>query len=158
MLIRGVGKGSWWCYWAACRSRALWSLSKERGLATLHPLGACPPPQKLYLILRPCPLFPLATRVLAFMPIKKVYHYSLLCDGTPIALPLPKIPQSIDKAYIKPHTLPSSAGLPTHHTHTPCLVSSAVNRLTCITLSLSQLPYHARLYFQMTAAAVTRTP
>ena len=75
---------------AACRSRALWSWSKERGLATLHPLGACPPPQKLYLILRPCPLFPLATRVLAFMPIKKVYRYSLLCDGTPIALFLPK--------------------------------------------------------------------
>ena len=104
MLIRGVGKGSWWCYWAACRSRALWSLSKERGLATLHPLGACPPPQKLYLILRPCPLFPLATRVLAFMPIKKMYHCSLLCDGTSLAY----LCQKFHSASTKPtssHTL-----------------------------------------------------
>jgi hypothetical protein len=40
------------------------SWSKERGLATVHGLGACPPPQKLYLILRPCSPISLARRVL----------------------------------------------------------------------------------------------
>jgi hypothetical protein len=40
------------------------SLSKERGLATVRGLGACPPPQKLYLILRPCSHSLLARRAL----------------------------------------------------------------------------------------------
>lgn len=69
--------------WAACRSRALWSLSKERGLATLHPptRGVSTSTETLPYI-TPVPAPPIGQRVLAFMPIKKIYHCSLLCDGT----------------------------------------------------------------------------
>jgi len=56
------------------------------------------------------------------------------------------------------HTVRSSAGHPNHHTQTPYLVSTGVNRLTCIALYLSELQYHARLYVRMAAAVASRTP
>ena len=113
----------------------------------------------------PVPTLPIGQTCSHSHPVGDQEHISFLYGSTTLTLALPKIPRSIDKAYSKPHTAPSYCTIVLHHRlpafrtiiH-PCLVSSGVNPLTCIALSLSQLPCRAGLHFRVTAAAAIRPP
>lgn len=143
----------------ACRSRASRGGRKKGDLlgGTVHGLGApkaCPPPQKLYLILRPCEHLPLARRVLftSSCPLRSGRYIPLWPGHSTRKSPLHR--QNIHQA--TPCTLICRPSEPSNTHAVPRIIRCQSSHLH------RAVPFpvyrHARLYIRMTAAAASRAP